>query len=111
VVVREMGAKPHGWQFQRARIGTQLAEKGGRHLVIVRYGSLHSVHHEWVYNAASIDHAQAVWARELDSTQNRKLLEYFKDRQVWLVEADQDQGLPRLTPYSQEPRLNFFTQN
>src|SRR5262249_25362019 len=104
-------AKPRGWQFQRAHISAQLAEKGGRHLVIVHYRPLHSVHDEWVYNAASIDQAQVVWARELDITQNRKLLEYFKDRQAWLVEVDQDRGLPRLTPYPQELRLNISTQN
>jgi hypothetical protein len=104
--VREIGATPHGWQFQRAHIGAQLAAKGGRHLVIVRYGPLHSVHREWVYNMASIDEAPVVWARELDPTQNRRLLEYFKDRQVWLVDVDEDQGLPRLTPYPPEQRLN-----
>jgi hypothetical protein len=106
VFVREIWAKPRGWQFQRAHIGAQLAEKGGHHLVIVRYGSLHSVHQEWVYNTASIDQEQVVWARELDAMQNRTLLEYFKDRQVWLVEVDQDQGPPRLMPYPQELRLN-----
>jgi hypothetical protein len=111
VFVRGIWTKPHGWQFQRAQIGAQLAATGGRHLVIVRYGPLHSVHREWVYNAASIDQAQVVWARELDITQNRKLLEYFQDRQVWLVEVDQDQDLPRLRPYPQEPRLHFSTQN
>jgi hypothetical protein len=111
VFARGIGATPDGWEFHRAHIGAQLAEKGGRHLVLVRYGPLHSALNEWVYNAASIDHAQVVWARELDIAQNRTLLEYFRDRAAWLVEVDRDQDLPRLTPYPQETQLSISTQN
>jgi hypothetical protein len=41
-----------------------------------------------------------VWAREMDAAHNRKLLEYFKDRQVWLVE--EDHVPPKLVPYPHE---------
>ena len=90
------------WSAQashRAHILAHLKETNGRHLVIVRYGAGHSVHDEWVYNEADIDGAKIVWAREMDSAQNRKLLEYFKDRHVWLVEVGQDRSSPELTPY------------
>jgi hypothetical protein len=60
----------------------------GKHLVIVHYEANHNVHDEWVYNAADIDSSKIVWARELDRDQNQKLLEYFKDRTVWTIEAD-----------------------
>ena len=60
----------------------------GKHLVIVRYAADHNVHDEWVYNAADIDGSKIVWARELDREQNKKLLEYYKDRSVWTIEAD-----------------------
>jgi hypothetical protein len=91
--------KSSGWESDRARILSQLKEDGGRHLVIVRYGPLHSPLNEWVYNEADIDGARVVWAREMDMAQNRKLLEYFKDRAAWLLEVDQDDSPPKLAPY------------
>jgi hypothetical protein len=66
-------------------------------LVIVRYSPEHSYHAEWVYNEADIDSAKVIWAREMDDEHNRQLLEYFKDRHIWLIEADEIP--PRLTPY------------
>jgi hypothetical protein len=57
-----------------------------------------------VYNAADIDNAQVVWAREMDMVQNRKLLEYFKDRHVWLAEVDNNAMSPKLVPYPRESR-------
>jgi hypothetical protein len=77
-----------GWQAMRARLLAGLEQQGGRHLILVRYALGHSPHAEWVYNEADIDQAPVVWARELDAEQNRVLLDYFKDRQVWLLEAD-----------------------
>ena len=49
------------------------------------------------HNGAEIDGAKVLWARELDEEQNAKLFEYFKDRQVWLVEPDTDNT--ELIPY------------
>ena len=49
----------------------------------MRYGS--QLYREWVYNEANIDGAKVVWAREMDTAHNRKLLEYFADRCVWLL--------------------------
>ena len=87
----------NAWSLQRAQTIEQLKADGRRHLVIVRYGLKHSPHSEWVYNEADIDGANVVWAREMDTAQNRKLLEYFKDRCVWLLEADMEE--PKLVPY------------
>jgi hypothetical protein len=87
----------HAWSLQRAHILEQLKADDGRHLVIVRYGSKHVPHSEWVYNEADIDGAKVVWAREMDAAQNGKLLEYFQDRCVWLLEADTEE--PKLVPY------------
>lgn len=88
----------NGWNYQRARMLSDLKRESDRHLVIVRYRPDHNVHQEWVYNDADIDGAKVVWAREMDAAQNRKLQEYFKDRRVWLLEADAER--PRLVPYS-----------
>jgi hypothetical protein len=83
----------------RARLLTQLQNAGGRHLVIIRYGPRHSIFQEWVYNEAEIDRATVVWAREMDAAYNRTLLEYFKDRQVWLAEVGKEDVPLKLGPY------------
>jgi hypothetical protein len=52
-----------------------------------------------VYNGAEINGAKVLWARELeDAEQNAKLLDYFKDRKIWLVTPDTDNTF--LEPYS-----------
>lgn len=83
--------------LQREQIIASLKRDGGKHLIIVRYAPNHSPHQEWVYNEADIDHAPVVWAREMDEEQNRKLLDYFRSRRAWLLEADAK--LPSLVPY------------
>jgi hypothetical protein len=103
-IMQQMRVQPSGWQFKRAHILRQLTQDGGHHLVIVRYGSQHSPGAEWVYNEADIDSAPVVWAREMDMAQTRKLLEYFKDRHVWLAEVDNDTMAPTLVPYPRESR-------
>jgi hypothetical protein len=87
----------HG-DASRAAIQNKLENKPGKHLIIVRYGDDHNIHDEWVYNGAEIDGAKVLWARELTPEQNRKLFEYFKDRQIWLVTPDTDNTY--LEPYT-----------
>ncbi len=76
----------------------QLKQVPGRQLVIVAYGSKHDVHREWVYNDADIDDAKVVWARDMGEGGNQELLQYFRDRTIWLLEPDNP--LPHLLPYS-----------
>ena len=74
----------------RANIQQELEKLPGRHLALVRYTADHDPKGvEWVYNAADIDAARVVWAREMSPAKDRELLDYFKDRNVWLVEPDQ----------------------
>jgi hypothetical protein len=91
------------WQFERARLVSQLKADGRRHLVIVRYGAKHHPNHEWVYNEADIDGARVVWAREMDPPQTHRLLQYFQDRQAWLAEIDIDDIPQTLLPYPKSP--------
>ncbi len=73
----------------RADILDRFAGMGGRHLIMAHYQPNHIVHAEWVYNAADIDNSNVVFARELDPESDRELREYFKDREVWVLDADQ----------------------
>jgi hypothetical protein len=85
------------WSAQRAAMLAQLHREDGRHLIMVRYTEEHNVHQEWVQNEADIDGAKVIWAREMDAVEDRKLFDYFKDRHIWLLEAD---VLPRrLVPH------------
>jgi hypothetical protein len=85
------------WSSQRARILAVLSEAPDRHLVIVRYGPRHSSHQEWVYNDADIDNAKVVWARDMGTDENRRLVGYFEDRHFWLLEPDTQ--IPKVVPY------------
>jgi hypothetical protein len=78
-------------------IASRLQCQGGRHLVIVRYGPNHDFHKEWVYNGADIDGSAIVWARDMGPAENHKLVDYFRDRQAWIVEVDELPG--PLQPY------------
>ena len=76
------------WSLERDRIQLELTARPRPSLVIVKYGPLHSMHEEWVYNRADIDHARVVWARQLEASRMPQLLQLFPDREVWLVEPD-----------------------
>jgi hypothetical protein len=79
-------------------VSAQLESSPGRQLAIVRYNSSHNSLLEWVYNEADIDNAKVVWAREMSADENRKLIDYFGDRHVLLVEADENP--PKVSAYS-----------
>ena len=99
---------PGGWRWPeddgvtRARLLAGLERSHDKHLVFVRYGVRHESGDEWVYNDANIDAARVVWARELDRISNEKLMQYFGDRRVWLVEPDSTS--PQLVAYRDAPR-------
>jgi hypothetical protein len=77
--------------------------------VLVRYSSTHNVNHEWVYNSANIDGSKVVWARDMGAPQNQELLEYFKERNVWLVEPDKSP--PEVTRYSAENGVQSVSES
>jgi hypothetical protein len=93
-------AWPRG-NLDRAAIVQQLNRQPGHHLVLVHYqptyGVDHDVDHEWVYNAADIDSAKIVWARDMGDSQNQELLNYFKDRHIWSINGDHSP--PQLEAY------------
>jgi hypothetical protein len=85
----------------RARIERELEQRGGKHLVLVRYTTDHNYHHPWIYNAADIDKSPVVWARAADPSNLAPLLRYYRDRKVWLVTVGADDDPPLLTRYEQ----------
>jgi hypothetical protein len=89
---------PDHFGTERARIQAELERMPGRQLVLVRYSDIHNPLDEWVYNAADIDSAKVVWAREMGPADNRELADHFRDRTVWLVQPD---SLPAIvSPWS-----------
>jgi hypothetical protein len=86
----------HGDPQGRIAIRGQLEAATGSQLVFVRYWAQHQFQ-EWVHNAADIDGARIVWARDLGPEENQKLLRYYPKRTAWLLEPDARP--PRLQPY------------
>jgi hypothetical protein len=68
---------------------------------VVRYTVQKNPHEEWVYNGADIDAQDIVWAHDLGPVENARLLEYYKDRKIWLYQPDID--VFRLDPYGAKP--------
>ncbi len=87
----------NGWAKDRVAIEQQLLSQPGLDLVLVRYTEKHNPNAEWVYNNADIDAAPVVWAREMSSQRRGQLIDYFKNRKIWILDADLRP--PRLHPF------------
>ena len=97
LVIARLATSHERWDFQRERMIASLEQTPGNHLVIVRYYPQHNANREWVYNSADIDNAKVVLARDMGLEKNSELFDYFPDRHVWLIEADEIP--PKLIPY------------
>ena len=76
------------WSNDQGRIEEMLAQRGGKHIVVVRYPPNWSLHVDWVHNGANISESAVLWVRDLGEEQNQKLFEKFQDRKYWLLELD-----------------------
>jgi hypothetical protein len=72
----------------RTAVLAQLQQIPGSHLVIVVDDPNQVKAEDFVYNEADIDNARVVWARDMGPKENATLIRYFKNRQVWTLEAD-----------------------
>jgi hypothetical protein len=86
--------------FGRTAMVAKFRDLAGRQLIIVRYSSKHEIFNEWVYNDADIDNSKLVWAREMSPAENAQLVDYFKDRRIWLLKADEHP--PKLEPWRRQ---------
>jgi hypothetical protein len=86
---------------KHASITRKLEQVPGRHLVLVQYGPRHDLYEELVFNQADLERSRVVWAHSLGPEKDSRLIDYFSDRQVWLVEED---GEVKLSPYEPLPR-------
>lgn len=85
---------------QRQVVKQVLAERPGKHLVMVEYGESHNYHMEWVYNRADIDGARIVWARSMGPEKDANLRAYFPERTAWTLTVDEE---VRLLPADHDP--------
>jgi hypothetical protein len=92
-------SSPTPKNYERSAVLKELREFPGRQLAIVHYSPGHDlVYHEWVYNRADLDTAKVIWAHDMGPEKNKGLIDFFKDRRAWLVDADDNP--PELRPYS-----------
>jgi hypothetical protein len=89
---------PHVFdELSRAPVQAALESQPGPQLALVRYRHDRVEPVDWVQNLADIDRQKVVWANDLGPQQNQELLNYYKDRKVWLVEPDKPP--PQISPY------------
>jgi hypothetical protein len=96
-----------GWVFwwigpdhfgqERAEVEGRLEQIPGGQLAIVRYSLNHDSMNEWVYNAAQIDDSKVIWARDMDAGHNLELIHHYPERNVWLVQPDEQPAT--VSPY------------
>ncbi|HEX5413034.1 MAG TPA: hypothetical protein VFZ27_14380, partial [Terriglobia bacterium] len=85
---------------ERPAIRAKLDRQPGYQLAIVRRSaSGKNALFDWVYNRADLESAKIIWADDMGPAKNQELIDYFKDRKVWLVDADSTP--PKLVPYSE----------
>lgn len=71
----------------RAQFIDKLSALPGKHLIIVHYAINHDPGYEFVFNLADLENGKVVWARDLGE-RNKELLDHYRDRTVWVVDAD-----------------------
>jgi hypothetical protein len=95
-VVKLATAPRDTWYTRREALIERLRKEPERSLVIVKYGPEHNPHREWVYNEADLPNAKVILAQDMGAEQNKELTDYFKDRKVWVLDADAE--MPVVAP-------------
>jgi hypothetical protein len=74
--------------YTRAQIIQDLQNRGGRHLIFVRYSAQHAKAEEWIYNDADIPNSQIIWAHDMVPDENQSLVNRYPGRELWELDAD-----------------------
>ena len=90
--------------ISREKFVSWLEKQPGKQLVLIQYNlPKHDNDNAWTFNLANLDDAKIVWARESpDPEVNRRLIEHFKNRKVWLAQPDATPK--RIIPYPDSPK-------
>lgn len=85
--------------YKRADVLEELRRYPGQQLAIVRHNPSTDMGFDgWVFNRADLNSAKIIWAHDMGPAKNQELIDYYKGRNVWLVDADDSP--PKLVPYS-----------
>ncbi|MEZ5428775.1 MAG: hypothetical protein R2747_21200 [Pyrinomonadaceae bacterium] len=90
--ITDKATKYKNWEVQ-AVFEKFLYELPGNHLVLIDYSNanfLKGDRYLWItnrsyFNEPDIDASRIVWANSLDKQSDKKLFDYFKDRDVWVL--------------------------
>jgi hypothetical protein len=77
------------WMVKREEMISKLSQGKDKYLILVKYLPS-SVHNEWVYNESDIDNSKVVWARSMGFEQDCKLIKYFSERKVAIIEVGEE---------------------
>jgi hypothetical protein len=89
--------EPFPFKLERARVQRELMVRDGMQVLFVQYSPDHDTAQEWVYNGADIDGSKLIWARDLGPEQDRQLIDYYRGRHFWILNADSHH--PEPVPY------------
>ena len=70
----------------RRQIVENLRSQGGKHLIFVETDEARPADARfYVYNEAEIANSRIIWAHNLNSDENRVLIEHYGNRKIWLL--------------------------
>ena len=104
-IVQRVQVRGEPWALARAQFQSRLESTPGRHLILVKYAPNHEVKDEWVFNGPDIPREKVIWARSMSPPLDRDLVDYYRGRSVWILDADA--SLPHLLLLATYPGVAY----
>ena len=95
-IEQRVGVRGKPWAVARERFRNELEAMPGQHLILVQYQPNHVLTDEWVFNGRDIPRQRVIWARSMTPEQDQALVDYYRGRSIWILNADAQP--PLLTP-------------